>query len=100
MSTFTQIDLEIETLTGQEEPEARVVLFNDDYHTFDEVIIQIMKACNYSPERAEQISLIVHFKGKATVITSSFQTCQEVAAVLQEIDLLVEIEPISQEKNS
>ncbi|MCK6601651.1 MAG: ATP-dependent Clp protease adaptor ClpS [Bacteroidetes bacterium] len=84
------------TVTG--EPEARVILFNDDYHTFDEVIIQVVKACDYSFRRAEQIALIVHYKGKCTVITSDYTTCQEVAAVLSEIDLMVEIEPVEAEK--
>lgn len=77
-----------------DEPEAKVVLFNDDYHTFDEVIFQIIKACNYPVHQAEQISVIVHTKGKATVITTGFERCLEVAAVLQEIDLLVDIEPV------
>lgn len=83
---------EIESLT--DEPNAKVILYNDDYHTFDEVIHQIIKACHYPIEQAEQISIIVHTKGKATVITSSFDRCLDVAAVLQEIQLSVEIEPI------
>jgi len=93
------LTLEItDTLIDSGEPEAKVILFNDDYHTFDDVIFQVVKACDYSFDRAEQIAMIVHFKGKCTVISSDFQTCQEVAAVLSEIDLLVEIEPIETEK--
>lgn len=77
-----------------DEPEAKVILFNDDFHSFEEVIRQIIKACNYPVQQAEQISVIVHTKGKATVITSSFERCLEVAAVLQEIDLMIDIEPV------
>lgn len=93
MATKLQEIVEIDT--GVEDPEAKVVLFNDDFHTFQQVIIQVIKACDYSVQRAEQIAMLVHYKGKATVITSDYQTCSEVAAVLQEIDLLVEIEPVT-----
>lgn len=98
MSNYRLQEIEdISTVSG--EPEAKVILFNDDWHTFHEVISQIVKACQYSIERAEQISMIVHFKGRATVITSNLDHCLEIAAVLQEIDLHVEIEPVNADQN-
>jgi ATP-dependent Clp protease adapter protein ClpS len=45
----------------------QVVLFNDEEHSFDEVILQIQKATGYSLERAVDITLRVHHNGKALV---------------------------------
>lgn len=98
MSNYKLQEFEdIATLSG--EPEAKVVLFNDDWHTFQDVIFQVIKACQYTIERAEQIAMIVHHRGKAAVITSNLDHCLEVAAILQEIDLHVEIEPVNAEQN-
>jgi ATP-dependent Clp protease adaptor protein ClpS len=51
---------------------AQLVVFNDDYNTFDWVIECFMEILGHSSQQAEQLSLIVHFKGKATVMTDSF----------------------------
>ncbi|MGB0294700.1 MAG: ATP-dependent Clp protease adaptor ClpS [Flavobacteriaceae bacterium] len=44
-----------------------LVLYNDDFNTFDHVIYTLIKVCEHSAEQAEQCSLIVHYKGKCTV---------------------------------
>lgn len=44
-----------------------LVLYNDDFNTFDHVIFTLIKVCEHSAEQAEQCSLIVHYKGKCTV---------------------------------
>jgi ATP-dependent Clp protease adaptor protein ClpS len=43
------------------------LVYNDDLNTFDWVIRCLIEILNHTPEQAEQLSLIVHFKGKATV---------------------------------
>ena len=53
--------------TGQK---AQLIVFNDDHNTFDWVIQCLMEVLNHSSEQAEQLSLIIHFKGKATVKTA------------------------------
>lgn len=48
--------------------EARqLVVHNDDINTFDWVILSLMEICGHTEEQAEQLSLIIHFKGKAVV---------------------------------
>lgn len=69
-----------------------VVLFNDDVHTFQEVIRQIVKATGCTSSKAEQLAWTVHTKGKATVYEGSFQDCFDVQSVLKEIDLVTEIQ--------
>ena len=48
---------------------ARIIVFNDDFNTFDWVIKSLVEICEHNPAQAEQLSLIIHFKGKATVKT-------------------------------
>lgn len=51
---------------------AQLVVYNDDFNTFDWVIQCFMEVCNHTFEQAEQLSLLVHYKGKAVVKTGNF----------------------------
>lgn len=82
--------LEAET-TSTELP-AKVILYNDDWHTFEEVIVQLMKATCCSRERAEALTWEVHTRGKAAVYEGSLAECLRVSGVLEEIALHTEIE--------
>jgi ATP-dependent Clp protease adaptor protein ClpS len=50
--------------------QAQLVVYNDDHNTFDWVIQCFMEVLNHTLEQAEQLALIIHFKGKATVKTA------------------------------
>ncbi len=54
--------------------ESELVVYNDDFNTFDWVIECFVDVLDHSSEQAEQLSLIIHFKGKATVKTAPFDT--------------------------
>lgn len=69
----------------------RVLLYNDEVHTFREVIIQLTKAINCSSDQAEEIALKVHQDGKALVYEGNFEPCFEVNSILKEIQLITEI---------
>jgi ATP-dependent Clp protease adaptor protein ClpS len=49
-----------------------LVVFNDDVNTFDHVIDTLIRVCNHSAEQAEQCTMLIHFKGKCTVRTGTF----------------------------
>lgn len=83
--------LEEEKEEEQEETPWRVILFDDDVHTFDEVIGQLKKALGCSNDHAEKLTMKVHNEGKAQVYEGSFEDCFEVNAVLKEIQLITEI---------
>jgi ATP-dependent Clp protease adapter protein ClpS len=68
-----------------------VILYNDDVHTFEEVINQLVKATGCSTSEAEKLAWTVHTEGKATVYEGSFEECFEVQSVLKEIELVTEI---------
>jgi ATP-dependent Clp protease adapter protein ClpS len=70
----------------------KVILYNDDIHTFDEVILQLQKALTCSAQRAEKIAFEAHTRGKAIAFSGEFDECFRVAGVLREIQLIVEIE--------
>lgn len=71
---------------------AKVILFNDEIHTFDEVIIQLMKAIRSTQTRAENLAWEVHNNGKAVVFSGEMIRCMEVSGVLEEIKLMTQIE--------
>lgn len=70
----------------------RLILFNDDVHSFEEVIFQVMKATGYSQDKAENITIEAHQKGRAIVYEGDFEKCFKIDRVLKEIDLKTEIE--------
>jgi len=88
-------------LTGKIKPEqdeetivgipCKVLLFNDDWHTFDEVIIQLIKAVKCSFETARAYAFEVHVKGKAQVFNGQLEECLKVTSILEEIALNTQI---------
>lgn len=49
---------------------AHLIVYNDDHNTFDWVIQCFMDVLKHTQAQAEQLSMIIHFKGKATVKTA------------------------------
>lgn len=69
-----------------------LVLYNDDYNTFDWVIQCLMEVCSHTSEQAEQLTLLIHFKGKAIVKTASFDVLHPMKDALIERGLSAVIE--------
>lgn len=44
-----------------------LIIYNDDYNTFDHVINTLIKVCKHSLQQAEQCTYIIHYKGKCAV---------------------------------
>lgn len=91
MSVQTTIkpEKEVEVLTY--EP-AKVILYNDEIHTFDEVIGQLIKALKCDTPKAESLAWEAHANGKALVFTGDMAECLKVNSVLEEIALHTQIE--------
>ena len=70
----------------------QVVLFNDEVHSFDEVILQLQKAAGYSLEKATELTWRVHNNGKAVVYIGTKEDCGKVAGVLGQIKLSTQVE--------
>ena len=50
--------------------QSQLIIYNDDFNTFDWVIKCFVEVLKYGSEQAEQLSLLIHFKGKAIVKTA------------------------------
>lgn len=71
-----------------------VILLNDDFHAFEEVIHQIVLATSCNVGVAETIAWEAHSKGEAVCFTGSRERCELVASILEEIDLRVRLEKV------
>lgn len=49
---------------------SQLIVYNDDHNTFEWVIKCFMEVLGHTHAQSEQLSLIIHFKGKATVKTA------------------------------
>ncbi len=84
------------TLTDKALEEAipwQVIIFNDEVHTFDEVIFQIQKATGAALQAAFEITVGIHTQGKAVCFEGAVEACDRVANILREISLSVEVIP-------
>ncbi|MBK7636581.1 MAG: ATP-dependent Clp protease adaptor ClpS [Saprospiraceae bacterium] len=73
---------------------SHLVVYNDDYNTFDWVIKCFMDVCEHTQEQSEQLSILVHFKGKATVKTGSFSLLKPMKDALIDRGLSAVIETL------
>jgi ATP-dependent Clp protease adaptor protein ClpS len=71
--------------------ERRLILFNDDVNTFEDVIAWLIEICDHAPEQAKQYAYIVHFNGKCDVKSGSFEFLKPKANALLNRGLTVEI---------
>lgn len=69
-----------------------VILYDDDIHTFEDVIVQLMKAVGCTAEQGYRHAFTVHTDGKDCVYQGEFTECFRVQGVLREIQLVTEIE--------
>ena len=84
--TSEELLIEEETIKQNE-----IVLYNDDVNTFDHVIETLIYACDHTPEQAEQCSIIVHYKGKCTVKTGTYDDLEPRCSLLLNAGLSAEI---------
>lgn len=71
---------------------AKVILYNDDIHTFDEVIIQLIKATGCTSAEAASLADEVNSRGLACVFEGEFDHCLQVSSILEEIALHTAVE--------
>lgn len=71
---------------------SELIVYNDDFNTFDWVIESLVNVCNHTAAQAEQLSLIIHFKGKAVVKTADYEILKPMKDTLIERGLSAAIE--------
>ena len=90
-NALPELDSETE-VSAEEQLPAKVILFNDEVHTFEEVIGQIIKATGCDRARSAELTWEVHHSGKAMVFEGVLARCVQVSSILEEIELMTQIE--------
>jgi ATP-dependent Clp protease adapter protein ClpS len=83
---------EVEDNIGTTGDGFRSILYNDDHHSQEEVVLQIQKATGYSELMAEAIMYEAHFRGRAICFRGSRDECNKVCRILREIRLQCEVD--------
>lgn len=65
-----------EKVQPKEAPKYHVILWNDESHTFDYVIVMMHDLFGYSVEQGFQIAKTVDSQGKAIVLTSGLEEAE------------------------
>ena len=68
-----------------------IILFDDDFNTFDFVIDSLIDVCGHSLLQAEQCTMLVHYKGKCAVKTGEYNELEPKCSRLLELGLTAEI---------
>ncbi len=99
MLTFGSVE-ELEELLLEEEiaedtgEQSELVVYNDDHNTFDWVIQCFIEIIGHSYQQSEQLSLLIHFKGRAAVKTAPLQVLKPLKDALIDRGLSAVIEGI------
>ena len=89
METIVRPELDREESIRQSGPWV-VILYNDDWHPYDQVVFQVQKATGCDLEQAEAITYEAHISGRAIAFSGTMEECERVAGILREIRLQVE----------
>lgn len=85
-------ELELELEDVKVATDKHLVLYNDDVNTFDFVIECLVKICRHDLIQAEQCTYLVHYKGKCSVKTASYNQLKPLCEALLEKGLTATIE--------
>ncbi len=86
-----QFDGQTDELTENQD-RLHLVLYNDDFNTFEHVIESLIDVCHHTPEQAEQCALIVHTKGRYEVKSGTYKRLLPMKNSLIDRELTVSIE--------
>jgi ATP-dependent Clp protease adaptor protein ClpS len=69
-----------------------LILYNDDFNTFEFVASCLVSICGHLPLQAEQCTYLVHYTGKCAVKHGSFRELKPLCEALLEKGLSAKIE--------
>ena len=71
--------------------EHNLIVFNDDFNTFDHVIESLIKVCKHELVQAEQCTTLIHYKGKCEVKQGDYDTLEPMCTGLLNRGITAEI---------
>ena len=69
-----------------------LIIYNDDFNTFEHVIDSLIKVCEHSPIQAEQCTWIIHNNGKCQVKRGAYEALESMCTALHDRGLSAVIE--------
>lgn len=69
----------------------KLILFNDDEHSFGYVVACLIKFCGHEPQQAEQCALIADLVGQCTVKYGCWAQIETMKELLEGVDLKVKM---------
>lgn len=81
----TDIELEAEDIKD-------LIVYNDEFNSFEFVIDCLVKVCKHNKIQAEQCTMLVHYKGKCGVKRGSFEELESTCVALLDKGLTAKIE--------
>ncbi len=90
MSTKEKIQEAVD-VQEKETNKYEIVLHNDEVNTFDFVIDALIDICEHTLIQAEQCTILVHYKGKASVKTGEYEELKTRCTQLLDLGLSAEI---------
>ena len=92
MSTKEKIQEQVDVdVLEQEVPQHEIILYDDDFNTFDHVIDSLIDVCEHTLIQAEQCTMLVHYKGKCAVKTGEYKELEAKCSKLLTLGLTAEI---------
>jgi len=70
----------------------RLILFNDDIHSFAYVVACLIKFCGHDPQQAEQCALVADLAGQCTIKHGCWAQISTMKESLEAVDLKVKME--------
>lgn len=89
METKEQVEFSLDELLVEQRD---LIVYNDDFNTFDHVIDSLIKICDHHPLQAEQCALIVHNNGKCQVKRGDYDVLSSMCTALHERGITAEVE--------
>lgn len=70
----------------------KLIIYNDDVNTFDFVIECLMEVCKHDALQAEQLTILIHYKGRAIVKEGELKKLEPMCTALADKGLSAVIE--------
>jgi ATP-dependent Clp protease adaptor protein ClpS len=71
----------------------KLILFNDDKHSFSYVMACLIKFCGHDPQQAEQCALVADLAGQCTIKHGCWAQIETIKELLEGVGLKVKMEP-------
>ena len=73
-----EFDYEVEEVVEVAEDQGNedvksLVVYNDDFNTFEHVTNTLIKVCEHEAQQAEQCTYLIHYKGRCAVKSGNYQ---------------------------